>query len=89
MDHTTVWRWVQNYGAELEQRLRQHLKPTKKSWQVDETCGRVKGRWCYLYRAIDSKGATMISCCQRCVTPMPPSGCFAGRSAIDPISNLE
>jgi IS6 family transposase len=25
---------------------------------VDETYVRVKGRWCYLYRAIDSKGAT-------------------------------
>ena len=54
VDHTTVWRWVQ-YGPELEQRLRQHLK----SWRVDETYVRVKGRWCYLYRAIDSKGATI------------------------------
>ena len=55
--HTTVWRWVQYYGPELEQRLRQHLKPTNKSWRVDETYVRVKGRWCYLYRAIDSRGA--------------------------------
>src|SRR5260370_29129344 len=30
-DHTTVWRWVQRYGPELEQRLRRHLKPTNKS----------------------------------------------------------
>jgi transposase-like protein len=28
---------VQYYGPELEQRLRQHLKPTNKSWRVDET----------------------------------------------------
>jgi transposase-like protein len=59
LDHTTVWRWVQCYGPELEQRLRPHLKPTNKSWRVDETYVRVKGRWCYLYRAIDSKGATI------------------------------
>jgi transposase-like protein len=59
VDHTTVWRWVQYYGPELEQRLRQHLKPTNKSWRVDETYVRVKGRWCYLYRAIDSTGATI------------------------------
>ena len=59
VDHTTVWRWVQYYGPELEQRLRQHLKPTNKSWRVDETYVRVKGRWCYLYRAIDSMGATI------------------------------
>ena len=27
-DHTTIWRWVQRCGPELEQRLRRHLKPT-------------------------------------------------------------
>lgn len=59
VDHTTIWRWVQRYGPELEQRLRRHLKPTNKSWRVDETYVRVKGRWCYLDRAIDSTGATI------------------------------
>ena len=34
VDHTTVWRWVQYYGPELEQRLRQHLRLTNKSWRV-------------------------------------------------------
>jgi transposase-like protein len=58
-DHTTVWRWVQCYAPELEQRLRGYLKPTNKSWRVDETYIRVKGRWYYLYRAIDSTGATI------------------------------
>src|SRR4029077_10602049 len=41
------------------QRLRRHLKPTNKSWRVAETYVRAKGRWCYLYRAIDSTGATI------------------------------
>jgi len=59
LDHTTIWRWVQRYGPELKQRLRRHLKPTNKSWRVDETYIRVKGRWCYLYRAVDSTGATI------------------------------
>jgi transposase-like protein len=58
-DHTTIWRWVQRYGPELDQRLRRHLKPTNKSWRVDETYIRVQGRWYYLYRAIDSTGATI------------------------------
>ena len=40
-DHTTIWRWVQRYGSELEARLRRHLKPTNKSWRVDETYVRV------------------------------------------------
>ena len=34
-DHTTIWRWVQRYGPELDQRLRRHLKPTNKSWRVE------------------------------------------------------
>jgi transposase, IS6 family len=29
------------------------------SWRVDETYVRVKGRWKYLYRAIDKEGATL------------------------------
>jgi IS6 family transposase len=58
-DHTTIRRWVERYGPELQQRLRPHLKPTNKSWRVDETYIRVQSRWCYLYRAIDSTGATI------------------------------
>ena len=58
-DHTTVWRWVQRYAPELDQRMRRHLKPTNKSWRVDETYVKVKGTWRYLYRAIDSAGATI------------------------------
>jgi IS6 family transposase len=55
----TVWRWVQRYAPEMERRLRLRLKPTKDSWRVDETYIRVKGKWVYLYRAVDSSGATI------------------------------
>ena len=55
-DHVTVWRWVQRYAPEIEQRLRSRLKPTNDSWRVDETYIRVKGNRRYLYRAVDSSG---------------------------------
>ena len=58
-DHTTIWRWVQCYAPELNKRCRRELKPTNRSWRVDETYVRVKGRWTYLYRAVDSTGATI------------------------------
>jgi transposase, IS6 family len=58
-DHVTVWRWVQRYAPEMERRLRSRLKPTNDSWRVDETYIRVKGKWRYLYRAVDSSGATL------------------------------
>jgi transposase-like protein len=59
VDHTTVWRWVQCYTPELEQRTRPHLKPTNKSWRVDETYIRIRGHWFYLYPALDSSGASI------------------------------
>jgi transposase-like protein len=58
-DHVTVWRWVQRYAPEVNRRLRSRLKPTNDSWRVDETYIRVKGNWRYLYRAVDSSGATL------------------------------
>jgi transposase-like protein len=58
-DHTSIWRWVQCYAPELNKRCRRELKPTNRSWRVDETYIRVKGKWTYLYRAVDSAGATI------------------------------
>jgi transposase-like protein len=58
-DHVTVWRWVQRYAPELQRRLRSRLHSTNDSWRVDETYIRVKGKWVYLYRAVDSTGATI------------------------------
>jgi transposase, IS6 family len=40
-------------------RLRKRLKATNDSWRVDETYVRVKGKWVYFYRAVDSTGATI------------------------------
>src|SRR6478736_8574860 len=59
IDHVTVWRWVQRYAPEVNRRLSSRLKPTNDSWRVDETYVRVKGKWVYLYRAVDSDGATI------------------------------
>jgi IS6 family transposase len=58
-DHVTVWRCVQRYAPEIERRFRSRLKRTNDSWRVDETHIRVKGKWVYLYRAVDSTGATI------------------------------
>lgn len=59
IDHTTIYRWVQHYAPQLEQRCRPHLKATTDSWRVDETYVKIKGTWMYLYRAVDSEGATL------------------------------
>ena len=59
IDPSCIWRWVQQYGPELEKRCRPHLKLTNKSYRVDETYIKVKGRDQYLYRAVDSTGQTI------------------------------
>ena len=57
--HTTIFRWIQAYAPELEKRIRPHLLLSNGSWRVDETYVKVKGRWTYLYRAVDSRGQTI------------------------------
>jgi transposase, IS6 family len=59
VDHTTIYRWVQQHAPELDKRCRPHLKPTTDSWRVDETSIRIKKVWMYLYRAVDSGGKTL------------------------------
>ena len=61
VDHTTIYRWVQAYAPEIEKRLRWHYRPRvfSGSWRVDETYIKVKGKWTYLYRAVDSHGNTI------------------------------
>ncbi len=52
-------RWVHQYGPELNERIRKHLKATNDSWKVDATYIKIKGEKMYVYRAIDSKGNTI------------------------------
>jgi transposase, IS6 family len=59
VDHTTIFRWVQRYAPELDKRCRQRLKATNDSYRVDETYIKIKKQWSYLYRAVDSTGATL------------------------------
>lgn len=60
VDHTTLYRWVQHYAPEMEKRLRWYWKPCLGySWRVDETYIKVKGKWAYLYRAVDKHGDTI------------------------------
>ena len=59
VEYTTIMRWVHQYSPEIEKRIRRHLRPTNDSWRVDETYIKVKGKWKYFYRAVDSNGDTI------------------------------
>jgi transposase, IS6 family len=56
VDHVSLFRWVQRFAPELEQRVRRHLRPCRGPWHVDATSVRVGGGWRYLDRAVDGTG---------------------------------
>ena len=60
VDHSTIDRWVQRFAPEMEKRLRwQWRRPQSVSWRIDETYIKVRGKWAYLYRALDKLGNTI------------------------------
>jgi len=57
--HTTIMRWIQRYAPEFEKRWNRFARPAGRSWRVDETYVKIRGRWTYLYRAVDKEGKTV------------------------------
>ena len=42
-----------------KKRWNRFARPVGQSWRVDETYVKIKGRWTYLYRAVDKEGKTV------------------------------
>ncbi len=62
VDHTTIYRWTVHYAPLLLKQFNRQNRPVTGRWHVDETYIKVRGRWMYLYRAIDSNGNTVEFC---------------------------
>ena len=55
--HEAVREWEERFAPLLVEQLRRKRRgQAGRRWFVDETYLKVKGRWCYLYRAIDRNG---------------------------------
>jgi len=59
VDHATVHRWTVHYAPLLLEQFNRRKKAVTGKWHFDETYIKVRGRWMYLYRAIDSNGDTV------------------------------
>jgi putative transposase len=59
VDHSTLNRWVIKYAPEFEKVFRRRQRPVGRSWRLDETYVKIKGKSAYLYRAVDKEGHTV------------------------------
>ena len=59
IDHSTIHRWVVHFSLLLLKRFNRRKRAVSGRWHIDETYIKVRGRWIYLYRAIDSVGDTV------------------------------
>jgi putative transposase len=59
VDHSTLNRWVIKYAPEFEKVFRRRQRPVGRSWRLDETYVKIKGKSAYLYRAVDRDGNTI------------------------------
>ncbi|MEQ1956677.1 IS6 family transposase [Mesorhizobium sp. CN2-181] len=59
VDHSTIHRWVVHFSPLLLERFNRRKRAVTGKWHIDETYIKVRGRWMFLYRAIDSVGDTV------------------------------
>jgi putative transposase len=59
VDHSTLNRWVIKYAPEVAKQFRRLQRPVGRSWRLDETYVKIKGKSAYLYRAVDKEGHTI------------------------------
>lgn len=59
VDHATLNRWVIRYSPLIADEAQKKKQSVSGSWRMDETYIKVKGKWTYLYRAVDKFGNTI------------------------------
>jgi transposase-like protein len=80
VDHATLNRWVEKFSGQIASEAQKRKAQPARSWRMDETYIKVKGRWCYLYRAVGE-------CHELCVSGLAHAG-FRYGHALKRSSNI-
>ena len=56
---TYIAPWVIRLVPLLDKAFHRHKRPVGRRWRMDETYIKIKGRWKYLYRVVDTAGQTI------------------------------
>lgn len=59
IDHATLNRWVVKFSPLIAANAQSRKKLTAVSWRMDETYIKVRGKWTYLYCAVDRDGQNL------------------------------
>ncbi|MRX38651.1 DDE-type integrase/transposase/recombinase [Flavobacterium sp. LC2016-23] len=59
VDHTKIRCWVYKFIHFIESEANKEKGRVGASWRLDGTYSKIKGTWCYLYRALDKLGNTV------------------------------
>jgi putative transposase len=59
VDHSTLNRWVIKYAPKFEKAFRRRQHSVGRSWRLDETYVKNKGKSAYLHRTVDKAGHTI------------------------------
>lgn len=59
VSHVSIYNWILKFTPQFEKKFRKYKLPVNTSWRLDETYIKIKGKWKYLYRAVDKHAQTI------------------------------
>ena len=80
--YTTIMRWIARYVPEFEKRWNRFACRGRHILAGREIYVKIKGKWTYLYRAVDKQGKTVDFCSAPSGMLQPPKRFSGGRSRV-------